>query len=186
MPRLGRQDPGEPAGQRICCVIMELQLVEPLEVECHAAQFAVEADHAARSCGRPRTASPRTCPACRPSYLRRDAVNTAASSTLTGPVRGSRAVDPGREQCPADVVAVFQDGGDRLASQVLGEVDNVSAKVAERARASAVVLQSPGERERGISQPVLQVDRAGSLPRISPSRPSATSLRAMARAGTRR
>ena len=71
-----------PAVACVLGVVVELQLVEPLQVEGEAAALAVQLDAQRRSCGRTanRVAS-KEASAPEPSR----AVNSAASSTVTGP-----------------------------------------------------------------------------------------------------
>ena len=52
------------------------------------------------------------------------------------------------------------DTGDQLAGQVLGQVHDVRSQVAERAGPGSLALQPPGQRERRVHQPVLEVTRA--------------------------
>lgn len=92
-------------------------------------------------------------------------VNRAASSTVTGPVPAVAAPGPGeaggrpvQERALADEgLGERGDAGHELAREVLGEVHGVRAEVAERAGARVRFLQPPGERERRIGEPVLEV-----------------------------
>ena len=173
--RLGDQDPGEALLGAGRPGVVELQLVEPLEVEGERAQRAVDLD---------------------PQAV------LAAGGEAGGLVRGDRAaVQPGQEQrgvvdrdrprwarhrCPtADALSPLElgrqrplrderlgqraDPGDALAGDVLGQVDDVRADVAQRARAGHLPLQPPHQRELRVDDPVLQVDGADVPDRAEPA-----------------
>ena len=108
------------------------------------------------------------------------AVNTTASSTVTGPVP-----DPsGQRPLAGERGADRGHAGDLVAGQVMGQVDDVRAEVAERARPGALGLHPPGHRGVRVDEPVLQVDGPDVAQRAEAA--VSTSCRASARAGTRR
>ena len=92
------------------------------------------------------------------------AMKTAASSTVTGP----RSV-PAEPERPAwlgrdrpflhERLELAGDLGDLFAGDVLGQVDDVGADVAERTGARLGLVQPPGQRRLGIGDPVLEVLR---------------------------
>ncbi len=184
--RLGDQDAAETRGFGVVGAVEERQLVHRLEVEHQRARAAVdlqahrvlapgrepgglEARH--RAPGEPaeeqcsvvdvdsRRGRPRRRPTAR---SKRPAAGARARTSPSAPRRPSRPV-----------------AGDELR-----HVDDVRADVAQRARARTVLLQPPDQRELRVDDPVLQVLRADVAD--VPIRPSATSRRASATAGTRR
>ena len=82
--------------------------------------------------------------------------NSAASSTVTSP----RPSPSGERTFLHERLGQAAHRRDRVAEQVLREVDDVGADVAERAGAGELALQAPDEREFRIDDPVLQVHRA--------------------------
>ncbi len=95
--------------------------------------------------------------------------NTAASSTVTRPVGPPFAEEPPRrapESAEAQRTLVDErleqpgDVGDPVAGDVLGEVDDVGADVAEGAGPCLVLLEPPRHRRGGVGDPVLEVLRA--------------------------
>ena len=102
------------------------------------------------------------------------AVNSAASSTVTGPVAAGPLADSpldaagsGRSLTKVSVSAETPVIGD--AGQVLREVDDVGADVAERTGARLVLLQPPDQRELRVDDPVLQVLRPHVADRPEPA-----------------
>ena len=82
------------------------------------------------------------------------AVPIGATSEQLAPARlRHRALVDERLEQPVDV-------DDPVAGDVLGEVDDVGADVAERPGASPVLLEPPAHRHRGVREPVLEVLRA--------------------------
>ena len=56
----------------------------------------------------------------------------------------------GQRPLPDERLGQRRDPGDPVAGQVLGEVDDVGAEVAERARPGVLGLEPPGQRELGV------------------------------------
>ncbi len=169
MARLGDQDPPE-AASAPRRPVAELQLVQPFQVERQAAAVPVQLDPqlVLAPAG---TWSPRTWPG-RPSQ---PGGEHRGSSTVTGPERpgvppSAHAVRRLGQRTLGDKGGGGRgDAGDQLAGQVLGQVDEVRAQVAQRAGPGPLALQPPGQRERRVDQPVLEIAggtwRTADLPR---------------------
>ena len=185
MVGLGDQDPAEARAVGRLGAVVELQLVHALEVEREAAGRAVDLDpDGVLAAGG------------EPGGLERGqrapgepARNSAASSTVTGARSAAgrrREPSSGRLDGRAllDERLGSADTRDDLAGDVLGQVDDVRADVAERAGAGLVLLQPPHQRELGST--IQSCRYCARTCRISPIRPVGDQLRASAIAGTRR
>ena len=155
---------GEDAGEALAAVgggrVVELQLVHPLEVEGERAGGAVDL-HAhrvlapLRHAGGLERAEDTGGEAGGEQgdvvdrHLLALAVGVAlAAQALRGPVRGAGG-DDGLQRAG--------DGGDVLAGEPLGEVDDVGADVAQRSGAGELLVQPPGHRRIRVGEPVLEV-----------------------------
>ncbi len=156
MARLGDQNaPETRLGARLG-VVVEPQFVQPFEIEREAALVPVQLDPqlVLAAGGEPGRLERGQRPRVQPGGEHRGVVH--------GDRPGARAL-PGR----LGPRALADEGGggrgdarDQLAGQVLGQVHDVRAQVAERAGPGSLALQPPGQRERRVHQPVLEVTRA--------------------------
>ncbi|CAM5343407.1 hypothetical protein SVIOM342S_09166 [Streptomyces violaceorubidus] len=140
--------------------VVVLQLVEPLQVEGERAALAVEFD-----------AQGVLAAGGVPGGLEGDqGAGGEAAGEHGGVVHGDlprHAVRRARGQAPGGACGQralpyegLGEGGDArdpLPRQVLGEVDDVGAEVAERPRPGQFLAQPPGERGLRVDQPVLEV-----------------------------
>jgi len=84
------------------------------------------------------------------------AMNSAASSTVTGP----RAAAAGQRPLAHERLGQRRHPGDAVAGQVLGQVDGVGAEVAEGARPRVLGLEPPEQGELGVEDMAGQVGAA--------------------------
>ena len=167
---LGDQDAPEPGGRLALGAVVEAQLVQPLQVEGQAAQLTVQLDGQGvlPPGGEPGGleqghGAGRQPPGEQGRVVHRD----RAGRLLPRRLPGGRA-RPG----PFGHEGGHQPGhaGQGLTSQVLGQIDGVRADVTQRAGAGPFPLQPPGQRDRRVGQPVLQVGRADVAQRADPAR----------------
>ena len=158
MAGLGDQDAPETRPLRRPRAVAELQLVQPLQVERQAAARRRSARSAAGSCGPARTGSPRTRPA-RPAPSR--AVNTAASSTVTGPAaRAPGRPGSGSGRSPTKVAVTAETPVISSPVRYWARSTMCAPRSPSAPRPGSLALQPPGQRERRVHQPVLEVTRA--------------------------
>ncbi len=139
--------------------VVVLELVEPLQVEGERAALAVEFDAQGvlapggvpgglegrqRAGGEPAGEQGGVVDGDRPGAGRGDGGQAAARRGGQRPLTHERLGERG-------------DAREVLTGQVLGEVDDVRAEVAERTGAGLFPAQPPGERELRVHQPVLEV-----------------------------
>jgi hypothetical protein len=156
MAGLGDTDAPEPRLGAFLGTVVELQLVQPLQVERQAAAVPVQFDPqlvlaAGGESGR---------------FERGQRARRQPGDEYRGVVYGHRSGPRGAAGRLRQGALTDEGGGgrgnagDELARQVLGQVDDVRSQVAQRAGPGPLALQPPGQRERRIHQPVLEVGRA--------------------------
>ena len=158
--RLGHEDAAEAGDLGIVAVVEEVEDVHVLEVEGDRALGPVDLDadrvlasgREARGLERGESASAHA------------GDEDAASSTVTSPISVPAVPDrpvvlSGSGRSLMNVSVSGAQPGDRLPGDVLHEVDDVRADVAEGARAGDLPAQAPEERCVRVDDPVLQVLR---------------------------
>lgn len=159
----GDEDAPEPRGGGWFGVVVEGQFVEPFQIEGERAALPVDLQPQCvlPSGGHPGRLERGQRPGGEPAGEQRRVVDGHRPSR-TGVRRsgqpGRRAREPG--PFAYEGLADRRHPDQRLPRQILGQVDDMGAQVAECARAGAFPLQPPGERRFGVDEPVLEVGGA--------------------------
>lgn len=151
-----RRKAGVGAGFR---AVVVREFVEALQVEGQRAVLAVEFDPQGvlAAGGEPGGLEGREGARGEPSGEQRGVVDRDGPA-VAAPGRREAAGGSGQQRpLPYEGLGERGHSHDRLARQVLGEVDDVGAEVAERSRARRLLAKPPGERELPVHQPVLKV-----------------------------